>query len=74
MYYQDRLGGLGFSRVLAGGSLPAGLTGADWSGIQARLGVRAELVGPGAGAAVDAGLADAIPPAFGLAASLWAEA
>jgi len=41
MYYQDRLGGLGFSRVLAGGSLPAGLTGADWSGIQARLGVRA---------------------------------
>ncbi len=74
MYYQDRLGGLGFSRVLAGGTLPSALTGADWTAIQARLGVRAELVTPGAGAAIDAGLADAIPPAFGMAASLWAEA
>ena len=74
MYYQDRLGGLGFSRVLAGGTAPAALTGADWTAIQARLGVRAELVTPGAGAAIDTGLADAIPPAFGMAASLWAEA
>ena len=74
MYYQDRLGGLGFSRVLAGGTAPSALGGADWTAIQARLGVRAELVSPGAGAAVDLGLADAIPPAFGLASSLWAEA
>ncbi|MFO7694147.1 MAG: pilus assembly protein PilM [Vicinamibacterales bacterium] len=74
MYYQDRLGGQGFSRVLAGGAAPPALTGAAWSGIQARLGVRAELVALGGGAPVDAGLSEAIPPAFGLAASLWAEA
>ena len=74
MYYQDRLGGQGFSRVLAGGASPAALTSAAWAAIQARLGVRAELVVPGGGAPIEAGLADAIPPAFGLAASLWAEA
>jgi len=73
MYYQDRLGGSGFGRVLAGGTPASALTGAAWLGIQARLGVRAELVSPGGGAPVDAALADAIPPAFGLAASLWAE-
>ena len=73
MYYQDRLGGSGFGRVLAGGTGASALTGAAWLGIQSRLGVRAELVAPGGGAPVDAALADAIPPAFGLAASLWAE-
>ena len=41
--------------------------------IQTRLGVQAELVAPGGGAPVDAGLADAIPAAFGVAAALWAE-
>jgi Tfp pilus assembly PilM family ATPase len=73
MYYQDRLGGGGFSRVLAGGTAASALTGAAWTGIQARLGVRAELVTPGGGAPVDAALAEAIPPAYGVAASLWAE-
>jgi type IV pilus assembly protein PilM len=74
MYYQDRLGGGGFARVLAGGTPASALTGDAWAGIQARLGVQAELVAAGGGAPVDAGLADAIPPAFGVAASLWAEA
>jgi Tfp pilus assembly PilM family ATPase len=74
MYYQDRLGGGGFGRVLVGGTAASGMTGAGWAGIQTRLGVHAELVAPGAGAPSDAGLAAAIPPAFGLAASLWAEA
>jgi Tfp pilus assembly PilM family ATPase len=74
MYYQDRLGGGGFARVLAGGTPASALTGDAWAGIQTRLGVQAELVAPGGGARVDAGLADAIPPAFGVAASLWAEA
>jgi Tfp pilus assembly PilM family ATPase len=74
MYYQDRLGGLGFDRVLAGGTAASGLTTEAWVGIQARLGVRAEMVAPGRGAPVDAALADALPPAFGLAASLRAEA
>jgi Tfp pilus assembly PilM family ATPase len=73
MYYQDRLGGAGFGRVLAGGASASALDSTAWSGIQTRLGVRAELVAPGGGAPVDAALADAIPPAFGLAASLWAE-
>jgi len=73
MYYQDRLGGLGFGRVLAGGTAASGLTSDAWLGIQGRLGVRAEMVSPGGGAPIDAGLADAIPPAFGLAASLRAE-
>ena len=72
MYYQDRLGGGGFVRVLAGGSGASALTSAAWTGIQERLGVRAEPVAPGGGAPVDAGLAEAIPPAFGMAASLWA--
>ena len=74
MYYQDRLGGGGFARVLAGGTPASALTGDAWAGIQTRLGVQAEVVAPGGGARVDAGLADAIPPAFGVAASLWAEA
>jgi hypothetical protein len=73
MYYQDRLGGGGFGRVLAGGASAPALASAVWAGIQARLGVRAEPVAPGPGAPIDPGLADAIPPAFGLAASLWTE-
>jgi Tfp pilus assembly PilM family ATPase len=73
MYYQDRLAGGGFGRVLAGGVPASALAGDAWAGIQARLGVRAEPVAPGRGAPVDHGLAEAIPPAFGMAASLWAE-
>jgi len=46
MYYQDRLGGRGFSRVIVGGT-PASALGADgWRQIQARLGVAAEVVDP----------------------------
>ena len=52
MYYQDRLGGRGFSRVLAGGTPASGLTGPVWLDIQARLGVRAEAVDPGPGVTV----------------------
>jgi type IV pilus assembly protein PilM len=73
MYYQDRLGGSGFGRVLAGGVSAPELTSDAWAGIQARLGVRADLVALGSGAPHDDGLAEAIPPAFGMAASLWAE-
>ena len=73
MYYQDRLGGHGFSRVLAGGTTAEALTNAAWQGIQTRLGMRAELVAPGGGAPIEADLVDAIPPAFGVAASLWSE-
>jgi hypothetical protein len=72
MYYQDRLGGHGLGRVLAGGTSESGLTSPVWLGIQARLGVRAEVVAPGS--AVDPGLADAVTPALGVALSLWAEA
>jgi hypothetical protein len=73
MYYQDRLGGSGFSRVFAGGAAASALTSAPWLAIQERLGVRAELVAPGAGAPFDSALAESVPPAFGIAASLWAE-
>jgi hypothetical protein len=70
MYYQDRLGGGGFGRVMVGGSTPESLNGPVWAGIQARLGVGAEVVQAGGGAAVDPARLDAVPPAFGLAASL----
>jgi type IV pilus assembly protein PilM len=73
MYYQDRLGGGGFGRVLVGGAAPGELTTEAWSAIQGRLATHAEVVTPGGGASVDGGRAEAIPPAFGLAASLWAE-
>jgi Tfp pilus assembly PilM family ATPase len=71
MYYQDRLGGSGFARVLVGGIAPGALTSDAWSAIQARLATLAEVVTPDGGA--EAGAAEAIPPAFGVAASLWAE-
>jgi Tfp pilus assembly PilM family ATPase len=73
MYYEDRLGGAGFGRVLVGGTSAAALASPAWTSIQTRLGAGAELVALGGGAAVDPGYADAIPPAFGVAASLWAE-
>jgi hypothetical protein len=78
MYYQDRLGGRGFSRVLAGGTPASGLTSPVWLDIQARLGVRAEAVDPGPGVTV-ASRAPWTPdtmemaaPALGLALSLFA--
>jgi len=73
MYYQDRLGGGGFGRVMVGGSTPESLSGPIWAGIQARLGVGAEVVLPGGGASGDPARLDAVPPAFGLAASLRGE-
>ena len=79
MYYQDRLGGRGFSRVLAGGLPSSGLSNPAWIGIQARLGVRAEAVAPGivdsgTGASPDPAVTDAIPAPLGVALSLWAGA
>jgi Tfp pilus assembly PilM family ATPase len=74
MYYQDRLSGGGFGRVLVGGTASGSLTAGAWAGIQTRLGVLAEPVTPGGGAPIDTAFAEAIPPAFGLVASLWAEA
>jgi type IV pilus assembly protein PilM len=80
MYYQDRLGGRGFSRVFAGGTTAAALASPVWTGIQDRLGVQAEvLLGAGGAMAVAARrmlepeTADAITPALGAALSLWAE-
>ncbi len=80
MYYQDRLGGRGFSRVFAGGATAAALASPVWTGIQERLGVRAEVLGAGSTMAVAARralepeTADAITPALGAALSLWVEA
>ena len=80
MYYQDRLGGRGFSRVFAGGTTASALASPVWTGIQERLGVHAEVVGAGSAMAVaarralEAETADAITPALGAALSLWAEA
>jgi type IV pilus assembly protein PilM len=80
MYYQDRLGGRGFSRVFVGGTTASALAGPVWTLIQERLGVRAEVLGAGGAMAVAARralepeTADAITPALGAALSLWAEA
>jgi Tfp pilus assembly PilM family ATPase len=46
MYYQDRLGGRGFSRVIVGGTPAAALHAEGWREIQTRLGVAAEVVDP----------------------------
>jgi type IV pilus assembly protein PilM len=73
MYYQDRLGGGRLARVLVGGTPAAALNGPVWAGIQTRLGVGAEVVSAGGGVPVDPARADAIPAAFGLAASLRGE-
>jgi Tfp pilus assembly PilM family ATPase len=73
MYYQDRLGGGGFGRVMVGGPTSESMNGPIWAGIQARLGLGAEVVLPGGGAAIDPAGLDAVPPAFGLAASLRGE-
>ena len=80
MYYQDRLGGGGFSRVFAGGTTSAGLADPVWVAIQERLGARAEAVGPSgnmdlnARRSLDPDTAEAITPALGVVLSLWAEA
>ena len=72
MYYQDRLGGSGFSRVVAGGPGAADLAAPVWAGIQDRLGVRAEPVDPDRAVRVSArrelspDAAEAIAPALGV--------
>jgi type IV pilus assembly protein PilM len=79
MYYQDRLGGRGFSRVLAGGTPASGLTSPAWLDIQARLGVRAETVDPGPGVTVTSrapwtpDTMELAAPALGLVLSLCGE-
>jgi Tfp pilus assembly PilM family ATPase len=73
MYYEDRLGGAGFGRIMVGGVSAAALGSPAWAGIQTRLGARAELVALGGGVTVDPAYADAIPPAFGAIAAMWAE-
>jgi type IV pilus assembly protein PilM len=80
MYYQDRLGGGGFSRVFAGGTTSSGLADPVWVGIQERLGTRAEAVGLSgnmdlnARRSLEPDTAEAITPALGVVLSLWAEA
>jgi len=79
MYYQDRLGGRGFARVFAGGVSAGELTGPVWAGLQARLGVAAEIVGAGGRVSVSArrrlgpGDVEAMTPALGVVASRWLE-
>ena len=79
MYYQDRLGGGGFGRVIVGGVQASDLAGPEWVSIQERLGVRAEVVGAGGSVAVaarralEAGDIEAMTPALGAVAALWAE-
>ncbi|MCX6552333.1 MAG: pilus assembly protein PilM [Acidobacteria bacterium] len=80
MYYQDRLGGRGFSRVVVGGATPEALASATWRDIQARLGVTAEAIDPERGITVRArapwspDTMEAATPALGLALSLRSEA
>ena len=79
MYYQDRLGGSGFARVVVGGAPDGALDTVMWRDIQTRLGVTAELVGPGASVASIAsapwspGTMEAAIPALGVALSLRAD-
>lgn len=80
MYYQDRLGGLGFSRVIVGGT-PAAALGADgWRQIQSRMGVAAEVVDPARAltsfgqSSWPPGTMEAAVPALGVALALCADA
>jgi len=78
MYYQDRLGGRGFARVLVGGTPAAALQSEGWREIQARLGVPAEAVDPAPALTAfgttpwSSGTMEAVVPALGLALSLRA--
>ncbi len=77
MYYEDRLGGVGFAKALVAGLTSAGVEGdvsSLTSGLEERLGCRVETVDPRAVAAltdrisVDAGLLDTLTPLVGLLA------
>ena len=79
MYYQDRLGGRGFSRVIVGGTPSAALSAGGWRDIQARLGVAAEVVDPARALAPSgktswsASTMEAAVPALGVALALRAD-
>jgi Tfp pilus assembly PilM family ATPase len=76
MYYEDRLNGAGFQRVLVAGATqgPDGPGAADAlrQSLEERLGVRVEPLGPGqaatlgAGGAIDAGTLDRLAPMVGI--------
>jgi len=73
MYYQDRLGGVGFARVLVAGALPDDGRGGMRRVLEARLGAAVEEIDPTTSVAMaDRGSLrrewiDAITPAVGLA-------
>jgi Tfp pilus assembly PilM family ATPase len=73
MYFQDRLGGVGFARVLVAGVLPDDGRGGTRRALEARLGAAVEEIDPTTSVAMaDRGSlrkewVDAITPALGLA-------
>jgi Tfp pilus assembly PilM family ATPase len=76
MYYQDRLGGGGFARVLVSGRLPEDRSGGGRAALESRLKVPIEQVDPTKSApladriAPDRELIDALTPAIGLSLAL----
>ena len=78
MYYQDRLGGRGFARVMVAGTPAAALHAEGWREIQTRLGVTAEVVDPGRAlmsfgqASWSPGTMEAAIPALGVALAMRA--
>lgn len=76
MYYQDRLGGQGFTRVLVSGRLPDDRSGAARTALEARLRVPIEQVDPlhtvplGDQTTPGRDLVDALTPAIGLSLAL----
>jgi Tfp pilus assembly PilM family ATPase len=80
MYYQDRLGGSGFARVVVGGAPEGALSTPPWRDIQTRLGVAAETIDPGRAVAPvqsapwSPGTMEAAVPALGVALSLRTDA
>ncbi len=78
MYYQDRLGGRGFVRVLVSGRLPDDRSGAGRASLESRLGVAIDRLDPTQAAPLaDRGapgleIADALTPAIGLSLAMRA--
>lgn len=73
MYYQDRLGGSGFTRALVSGALPDNAQGRALRELEARLGAPVEHIDPTAAAPLadrigpSRELIDALTPALGMA-------